>query len=130
MPRPLGMKPDELKYYILQNAGNKTRYQMHVETEVNELTISKYASLMGVSLVVTEKIEKREKLRNAIREQYDQFTAKQFADQLKMPVNTVRYHAWSMGIVLKRDTANPVPIPAIKHKEKLFNPHLYENWIV
>jgi len=128
MPRKLKISPDELRYYILQNAGKKTLYAMSIELEIQQGTISNYASDMGVSLHVVEKIEKREKLREMIRDHGHEFTAKEVSDTLEIPVNTVRYNAWQMGIVLKRDAANPVHLP--KLNGNYFNPHMHENWLV
>jgi hypothetical protein len=128
MPKPLSMAPDELRNYILQNAGKKSVHAMHKEIGVNTLTIIKYASEMQVSIAMDEKIARQEKLKETIRELQYTHTARQIGAMLNVPKATVAYRAWVMGIKLKREDHNTEPV--VQTHSRFFNPHAMENWLI
>lgn len=128
MPRHLAMPADELRQYIIDNAGKKNVYRMSMETGVASGTITDKASQMQVSLAMVDAKERCEKLKEAITLYHSTHTAREIATMLDIPKSTVSYRAWIMRITLRKERE---PRPAVQVKSNgMFNYKERENWLV
>lgn len=130
MPRPLSMASDDLKQYILKNAGKETPYQMSVYTGVSAGTIIRHAYKLGVSLELVCRKEQREKIKEYVIQFHETKTASEIADMLGVPRATVYYRGWKMGLTFKKELTPISAEPVASTQQRFFNVKSRSNWLV
>lgn len=118
----------EIMDYVRQWAGKKTSVDMADDLDVNKSTIKKYAEMMGISLVLHEKIERYELIDSLIDKHYQDKSVREIAKLAGVKMARVRYRGLVKGVEFLREVAPPKMV--VVEEGEFFNEGARTNWLL
>jgi predicted transcriptional regulator len=112
---------------IMKYAGKISQKDIADLCDVVPSTISKYASNMGVSLEVEERVERMEMIEEFVRNNHFKMTAREISDHLEVPAGTIYCTGRILGLKFK---SSHQPALVVIQSKQFFNVHAKQNWLI
>lgn len=120
----------EVDNSIRQYAGVKSCTNIADMCGVVTSTVSNYARMMGLSLVIIEKVEKRKVAEEFIKENYSSVTCAEAATRLDLKPQVAHYYAEELGLRFKSGRKEKYRTEKIQQREGIFNVMAKSNWLL
>lgn len=125
---PKVMPVDLIRSHIKEWAGKKSKMQIAADLGISTTAVQNCATLMRISLEVTENVERRKKIDEVITEHHSKKTVREIADMVHESEGIIRYHGGILGLDFKPFRRGPGKINKVKRG--CFNEGANTNWLV